>query len=94
MGKLNDLLSSVLHLSLPRLLSLSLRACAGLPPLNHMLLEHKVPSLMQATPITTPLTTPTEVPVKKPIISAIPRHANGHMTNGMMMNGTGNEIPH
>ena len=70
------------------------RACAGLPPLNHMLLEHKVPSLMQATPLTTPT-----VPVKKPIMSAIPGYSNGyfngHMTsaNGVM-NGSANEVAH
>ena len=27
------------------------RACVGLPPLNHMVLEHKVPALMAQHPI-------------------------------------------
>jgi hypothetical protein len=60
----------------------SFRACTGLPPINHMLLEHKVPQLMATVSQPT-----TSVPVTKkaPVITL-----NGHVTNGMghVTNGT------
>ena len=60
----------------------SFRACTGLPPINHMLLEHKVPQLMATVSqptVTLPVT-------KKTPVKAL----NGHVTNGMghVTNGT------
>ena len=62
-------------------LLISFRACTGLPPINHMLLEHKVPQLMAT------LSQPTSVPVvKKTPVKSL----NGHVTNGTghVTNGT------
>jgi hypothetical protein len=61
----------------------SFRACTGLPPINHMLLEHKVPQLMATVSQPT-----TSVPVtKKTPVKTL----NGHGINGMshMTNGAG-----
>ena len=59
------------------------RACTGLPPINHMLLEHKVPQLMATA------SHPTPVPVtKKMPVNALNGHVtNGHVTNGHVING-------
>ena len=61
----------------------SCRACTGLPPINHMLLEHKVPQLMATTSHSIP------VPVtKKTPVNALNGHVtNGHVTNGHVING-------
>ena len=73
------------------------RACAGLPALHYMSLEHKVPALMIHTQKTTPQTTPSSTastsPLKKPLNPIAPvfngytngSHSNGHavLTNGM-----------
>ena len=60
----------------------SLRACTGLPPINHMLLEHKVPQLMAT--ISQP-STPVQLTKKTPV-----KTLNGHVTNGVghVTNGT------
>ena len=59
------------------------RACVGLPPLNHMMLEHKVPALM-AQQLTTPLPTQSsKVPESHSIANGngLP-HVNGVVVNG------------
>lgn len=58
------------------------RACTGLPPINHMLLEHKVPQLMAT--VSQP-STPVPVTKKTPV-----KILNGHVTNGTghVTNGT------
>ena len=61
------------------------RACVGLPPLNHMMLEHKVPALMAqrlATPLPTQSTSHSKVPESHLIANGngLP-HVNG-VVNG------------
>ena len=60
----------------------SFRACTGLPPINHMLLEHKVPQLMAT------VSQPTAM---LPVTKKTPMKAlNGHKINGTshVTNGT------
>ena len=59
------------------------RACVGLPPLNHMMLEHKVPALMPQR-LATPLPTQgSKVPESHSIANGngLP-HVNGVVVNG------------
>ena len=62
------------------------RACVGLPPLNHMMLEHKIPALMAqrlATPLHTQNTSHSKVPESHLIANGngLP-HVNGVVVNG------------
>ena len=61
------------------------RACTGLPPVNHMLLEHKLPQLMQPFH---PLGAGIPVHPKKPVQLA-PMHTGGY-GNGVIVNGISN----
>ena len=70
------------------------RACVGLPPQNHMTLEHRVASeVRRRTPASVPstLTLPSSAPVTKPVVMATAQtnghHANGHSANGHHSNG-------
>lgn len=60
------------------------RACVGLPPINHMLLEHKIPQLMkQFSPLPVAMVTPApaKLPADIPIESVL--SSGSVMTNGV-----------
>ena len=66
------------------------RACVGLPPINHMLLEHKVPQLMKeftGTPTTGTLTIPL-----KPVMKDQPLSDDGGIRNEVTTNGYMNGV--
>ena len=58
------------------------RACTGLPPVNHMLLEHKVPQLMATLSQPTPIAMTKKSPVKP--LNGHVTNGHGHVTNGIV----------
>ena len=61
------------------------RACVGLPPINHMLLEHKIPSLMAqfsstGSPVDSSTINQKQLPVQ-PVVQGNGQ-VNGHALNG------------